>query len=118
MMMKFFGLKDLRTPAKILWYVMLVGSVTVSVVALAMALQFPFYKIAVFLSAIFISVLLSQYELRLPKTQIEISVGNVIAIWGVFWLGLSGGVLLAPPLRHQNCFVIERSPQQEFSTRV
>lgn len=94
MMMKFFNLKDLRTPAKILWYVMLVGSVTVSVVALAMATQFPFYKITVLLSAIFISVLLSQYELRLPKTQIEVSVGNVIAIWGVFWLGLSGGVLL------------------------
>ncbi len=94
MMMKFFSLKDLRTPAKILWYVMLVGSVTVSVVALVMATQFPFYKLTVLLSAIFISVLLSQYELRLPKTQIEISVGNVIAIWGVFWLGLSGGVLL------------------------
>lgn len=92
--MKTLGLKDLRTPAKILWYVMLVASVTVSAIAIEMAAQFPFYKITVLLSAVFISVLLSQYELRLPKTQIEISVGNVIAIWGVFWLGLSGGVLL------------------------
>lgn len=92
--MNFFALKDLRTPAKILWYATLAASVIVSAIALAMATQFPFYKITVLLSAIFISVLLSQYELRLPKTQIEISVGNVIAIWGIFWLGLSGGVLL------------------------
>ncbi len=59
-----------------------------------MAAQFVFYKLAVLLSAIFISALLAQYELRIPKTQIEISVGDVIAIWGVFWLGIGGGILL------------------------
>ena len=56
--------------------------------------QFSGQKIVVLLSAIFVTLIASKYELRLPKTSIEIALGDIIVIWGVFWLGVSGGVLL------------------------
>lgn len=92
--MNCLGFSEYRTRTRILWFVSLGVTVLATGLAIATVTQFPFSKVAVLFSAMFISALMSQYELRLPKTQIEISAGNVIAIWGIFWLGVSGGVLL------------------------
>ncbi|MEP6945448.1 MAG: diguanylate cyclase [Acidobacteriota bacterium] len=92
--MKLSGLSEYRTWSRALWSVLLLAAASAVAGAAVMAAQYQFSKLTVLLSGIFICALLSQYELRLPKTQIEVSVGDVIAIWGVFWLGLSGGVLL------------------------
>ncbi len=92
--MRFLNLAEYRTRSRALWSALFLIAVLITAGAAAMVTQYAFPKITVLLSAVFICALLSQYELRLPKTQIEISVGDVIAIWGVFWLGVSGGVLL------------------------
>jgi diguanylate cyclase (GGDEF)-like protein/putative nucleotidyltransferase with HDIG domain len=93
--MQFPGLDQYSKPARLLWLVLLVTATVIAAGAAAAVVQYPVYKISVLLSAIFICALMSRYELRLPKTQIEISVGTILAIWGVFWLGISGGILLA-----------------------
>jgi diguanylate cyclase (GGDEF)-like protein/putative nucleotidyltransferase with HDIG domain len=92
--MNLFGYSEFRTRTKLLWSVSL--AITIAVVGLAIATvsQLPVSKVAILVSAMFVSALISQHELRLPKASVEISLGHVIAIWGVFWLGVSGAVLL------------------------
>ena len=62
--------------------------------AVPMITRYSFMQLAILALAVVTSVLLSRYEVRLPKTPIEVSLGSVIAIWSVFWLGVSGAVLL------------------------
>ena len=53
------------------------------------------WKIGVVLASVFISILLSRYEPRIPRTDIRISLKTIFGFWGVIWLGISGGVMLA-----------------------
>ncbi len=92
--MKLTGSKGHKIVPNLLWFAV-VGTAAAAVVPAAFLVsQYQFSKSVVLLLALFLAVLLSQYELRLPKTSIEISVSDIIAVWGVFWLGVSGGVLL------------------------
>ncbi len=78
-----------------------IGVVSTAVVVLAIALieivsySLSFPKMAVVASAIFVSVLVSRYDLQIPGTQLRFSPKDVFAFWGVIWVGVSGGVLLA-----------------------
>ena len=49
----------------------------------------------VILVALFVSLLLSRYEPRISRTSVQISFKWIFAFWGVIWLGISGGVVLA-----------------------
>ncbi len=89
-----FGFSDLRTAARIFWSFAVTGTILVLALSIAGAVQFPLYKLVILLSAICIAGLTGQHEVRLPKTHIEINIGIIFAIWGVFWLGESGGILL------------------------
>lgn len=89
-----FGYSDYRKGARIFWSAALAGTLLILGLSIAGAVQFPLSKVVVLFSAMCIAGLTGQYELRLPKTHIELNIGVVVAIWGVFWLGVSGGVLL------------------------
>ncbi|MEO8572844.1 MAG: diguanylate cyclase [Pyrinomonadaceae bacterium] len=52
-------------------------------------------KKGVILASVFVSILLSRYEPRITGTDIRISLKTIFGFWGVIWLGISGGVLLA-----------------------
>lgn len=54
-----------------------------------------FSHLTVVAAALFVSVLISRYEMRIPGTSIDFSTKDIFAFWGVIWLGLSGGVVLA-----------------------
>lgn len=92
--MSFAGYNEYRSFTKPLWLVVVFAAAIAVAASVFPVTQYTFSKSVALLAATFIAVILSQYELRLPKTSIEISVGDIIAIWGVFWLGVSGGVLL------------------------
>jgi diguanylate cyclase (GGDEF)-like protein/putative nucleotidyltransferase with HDIG domain len=49
----------------------------------------------VILVAVFVSLLLSRYEPRITRSKIQISFKWIFAFWGIIWLGISGGVVLA-----------------------
>ena len=51
--------------------------------------------LTIIFTALFVSVLISRYQMRIPGTSIDFSTKDIFAFWGVIWLGLSGGVLLA-----------------------
>ena len=52
-------------------------------------------SIGVVVSSVFVSILLSRYEPRLAGTEARLSLKTIFAFWGVIWLGISGGVMLA-----------------------
>jgi diguanylate cyclase (GGDEF)-like protein/putative nucleotidyltransferase with HDIG domain len=52
-------------------------------------------RIGVVAASVFVSVLLSRYEPRIARTDIRISLKSIFGFWGIMWLGISGGVLLA-----------------------
>lgn len=92
--MRFSDLKKLDPLPRALWLVVVSLAVTAVAAAIFYVSQYRGQRLVVLLAAIFISTIVSKYELRLPKTSIEVAVGDIIVIWGVFWLGVSGGVLL------------------------
>jgi diguanylate cyclase (GGDEF)-like protein/putative nucleotidyltransferase with HDIG domain len=49
----------------------------------------------VILVAIFVSLLLSRYEPMIGRSYVRISFKWIFAFWGVMWLGISGGIVLA-----------------------
>lgn len=92
--MRFSDLKKLDPLPRAMWLV----TVTLAVAAAAAAVYYVSHyrgqRLVVLLAAIFVATIVSKYELRLPRSSVEIAVGDIIVIWGVFWLGVSGGVLL------------------------
>ncbi|MEP6704255.1 MAG: HD domain-containing phosphohydrolase, partial [Acidobacteriota bacterium] len=51
--------------------------------------------IGVLLASVFVSILLSRYNPRIAGTDVRISLKTIFGFWGVIWMGISGGVLLA-----------------------
>lgn len=49
----------------------------------------------VVLASIFISILLSRYEPTIARTTVQVSFKWIFAFWGIIWLGLAGGIVLA-----------------------
>ena len=77
-----------------MWLVTVTLAVAAAAAAVFYVSQYRGQRLVVLLAAIFVATIVSKYELRLPKSSVEIAVGDIIVIWGVFWLGVSGGVLL------------------------
>ena len=57
--------------------------------------EFPFAKLVVMAVALFVSILVNRYEAKIRGTQISFSAKHIFAFWGVIWLGIGGGVILA-----------------------
>ena len=51
--------------------------------------------LGVVVASMFVSILLSRYEPRIAGTDVRISLRTIFGFWGVIWVGISGGVLLA-----------------------
>src|SRR5215213_8716558 len=69
----------------------ILGFSIIEVVSLSNSLS----RKGVVLASVFVSILLSRYEPRIAKTDFRISLKTIFGFWGVIWLGISGGVLLA-----------------------
>jgi diguanylate cyclase (GGDEF)-like protein/putative nucleotidyltransferase with HDIG domain len=52
-------------------------------------------SIGVIAASVFVSILLSRYEPRIAGSDVRISLKTIFGFWGVIWLGISGGVVLA-----------------------
>ncbi|HVF29727.1 MAG TPA: diguanylate cyclase [Pyrinomonadaceae bacterium] len=74
-------------------------------------------RIGVLLASLFVSVLVSRYELRVPGTQIRFSAKDIFAFWGVMWLGVSGGILIGAGASIANHAAL-RNDRKRFSTEV
>lgn len=60
-----------------------------------LCLEFSVVQITTLVVGLVVSALLSQYQFKIPKTQTVISAKELVAFWGIIWLGIPGGVLMA-----------------------
>lgn len=69
-------------------------AIFVAAFSLFEALMLPLSRLGVLAVALFVSVLISQYRIKIPRTSISFSPKNIFAFWGTMWVGVPGAVLL------------------------
>ncbi len=85
----------LNPQERILWYGMLCLSIAPLGFAALKGLEFTATQL-LGLAAIFaISTIINKYGYTIPGTQTSVSAKELIVFWGIIWLGIPGGVLLA-----------------------
>ncbi len=78
-----------------LWWLAAAVGVIVLGFAMYQAFSFSFSNIVVLAASIFVAVLVSKYEIKIPKTNAIFAPKTVFAFWGIVSLGIAGGILLA-----------------------
>ncbi|MEP6901571.1 MAG: diguanylate cyclase [Actinomycetota bacterium] len=81
--------------AKIFWSILLCLSLTLLGFAVFQLTEFSFRQLLVLGIGLVVSAFANQHQTKIPKTSSNFSAKEVIVFWGIIWLGLPGGVLLA-----------------------
>ncbi len=93
--MKNFSLSDYNLQAKIFWwFLMLLSLVFVSAAVYGTA-SFSAPQFAGLFVALIITGLINQHQFTIPQTKITFTARELIIFWGILWMGIPGGVLLA-----------------------
>lgn len=79
----------------ILWWSIIGIAAAVIAVSLFEFVSFGFSNVGILIVAVVVAVLLAPYRLRIPRTESLFYPKTVFAFWGIAWLGMYGGVLLA-----------------------
>ena len=80
---------------RIFLFVLALGAVGAFGLAVFQSLTFSPSQFLALAVASVVTVIASLHRLRLPKTDILLSSGELLIFWGVIWLGVSGGIFLA-----------------------
>jgi diguanylate cyclase (GGDEF)-like protein/putative nucleotidyltransferase with HDIG domain len=106
------GLSEYNLPAKIYWSVMLLlGFAAVAFSAYSL-LGFSALQITTLIVGMIVSALVNHYQFKIPKTQTVISAKEIVAFWGIVWLGIPGGVLLAASASLARYSISKKSKKQ------
>jgi len=93
--MKHFINLEIDRQSKVLRWLVLGIAVLVLAFSVIEVFSFSFTNIVILAVSIFVSALISKYEVKIPGTGIIFAPKIVIAFWGIIWLGVPGGTLLA-----------------------
>ena len=93
--LKKFRASDCNLQTKILWWLMLLLSLSVCGAAVYGVLSFSVAQVSALLIASIITALVNKYQFTIPKTKITLTTNEFIIFWATIWLGIPGGVLLA-----------------------
>lgn len=90
-----FNLSEYNLKTKIYWFVMFFLSLFALSFAIYKLVGFSVLQFAALGVSISISILVNKYQIRIPKTQTVLSAKELVTFWGIVWLGIPGGILLA-----------------------
>ena len=93
--MKKFDLSEYDLKTKIYFCLTLCLSLAAVGYAVFKSFSFTGSQLTVLAVALVISVLVNIYRYKIPKTNSIFPVRKIIAFWGMVWLGVPGGILLA-----------------------
>ena len=93
--MEKFRPSNYNLPTKILWWALLFVNLSILGAAIYGALSFSAAQLAALLVALGISAVVNQHQFTIPQTGVAFSSRGFIVFWGILWLGVPGGVLLA-----------------------
>ncbi len=94
-MVKSINLSAHNLITKVFWGTLVGLAGLVIVFSIYQILAFSAKQWLVFVGTGIICLIISQYQIRLPKTKGYISVRELALLWAIIWLGTSGSVLLA-----------------------
>jgi diguanylate cyclase (GGDEF)-like protein/putative nucleotidyltransferase with HDIG domain len=86
---------EYNLPTKIYWSVMACLSFVAFAFSVYLSFEFSVLQISTLVVGLIVAALVNQYQFKIPKTQTVISAKEMIAFWGIIWLGVPGGVLMA-----------------------
>src|SRR4051812_18516104 len=78
-----------------LWYITVGGAISAVAVSLFALTSYSVANVVAVSIATIVAVLVARHPLRVPGTSVRVQVSNVFALWGVIWLGVPGGILIA-----------------------
>ncbi|MGI8409385.1 MAG: HD-GYP domain-containing protein, partial [Pyrinomonadaceae bacterium] len=93
--MKHFINLEIDRQSKVLRWLVLGIAILVLAFSVIEVFSFSFTNIVILAVSIFVAALISKYEVKIPGTGIIFAPKIVIAFWGIIWLGVPGGTLLA-----------------------
>ncbi len=93
--MEKISLAGYNLKAKFFWSLLLSLSLTLLGFAAFQLTEFSFRQLLVLGIGLVVSVFANQHQTKIPKTSSNFSAKELIVFWGIIWLGLPGGVLLA-----------------------
>ncbi|HLM61635.1 MAG TPA: HD domain-containing phosphohydrolase, partial [Pyrinomonadaceae bacterium] len=93
--MEKFSLFGENLQTKTFWWLMLLSSVFVFGYGAYGILSFSAAQSAMLFVTLFITALINQHQFTIPQTRITFSAKKLIVFWGIVWLGVPGGILLA-----------------------
>ncbi len=80
---------------RIYWYIMLCLSLAPLFFAVYKGIGFTASQLIGLAVVFVVSTIVNKYNFTIPGTQTNISAKELIMFWGVIWLGIPGGILLA-----------------------
>lgn len=84
-----------NTPTKILWWLMSLTALSLFGTAVYGIFQYSVVQLTVLLIALLVSAFVNQHRLTVPQSKITLTAKEFVVFWGILWLGVPGGVLLA-----------------------
>lgn len=93
--MKKIDLSDYNFLTKVYFCLMVCLSLAAVIFAGVKTISFTASQLTALTVAMIISVLVNIYQFRLPKIRTSFPTRKIVAFWGIIWLGIPGGILLA-----------------------
>lgn len=115
--MKHSGSPNNSWQTKVLWTSMVTAGSGAVLIAFAetLSLANSFSRLVVLVVSAFVAILISRYDPRIPGTNIRFSPKDVLAFWGVIWLGISGGIFIAASASAAYNYLLSRDKKKMAS---
>ena len=81
--------------ARVLWVLVVAVAIFAVGMATARSVLFSYERLAILALSCLVSALVSRYSPNVPFTRFKFSTKDIFAFWGVLWIGMSGGLILA-----------------------
>ena len=105
-------------PTTIFWWLLLLTNFLFLGAAAYWTLSFSATQFGILFIALVISSLASQHQLTIPRTKITLTAKEVVVFWGILWLGIAGGVLLAAAVSAVQVFSLPENKWKDERQRL
>jgi len=105
-----------KTPATVFLVALAVAAGSAILWAVISSFRLPLRGLFTLFIAVIVSVFVARFQLRLPRYPETLPVGNLFAVWAVFWFGLPAAIVLGAASLYLNYWPNRRKDRQAFFT--
>ena len=105
-----------KTPATVFLVTLAVAAGSAILWAVISSFRLPLRALFTLAIAIIVSAFVARFQLRLPRSAETLPVGNLFAVWAVFWFGLPAAIVLGVISLYLNYWPTRRTDRQALFT--